>query len=71
MKKHVYKICIFLLTICSLFTFVGVNASSGYTYDHKGNVISSTEGFTVNETPYIYNSMGLTEERSTFPASNI
>jgi len=60
MKKKVFKT---LVLVVAFFLFIGVSSIStfatGYTYDHKGNVIYSTEGFTVNETPYIYSDFGI------------
>ena len=58
MRKTLVRISIFVLTLIVV-GFVAVSASTGYTYDHKGNVIYSTEGFTVNETPYVYLDLGL------------
>ena len=61
-KKNLIKICAFVLSF-----FLGVFVLStdvsavGYTYDHKGKVIYSTDGFTVNQTPYIYSNLGLDE----------
>ena len=61
-KKRLYKICAFVL---ALFVFVGITSldvdAIGYTYNHKGKVIYSTDGFTVNQTPYIYSNLGLDE----------
>lgn len=58
MKKNLFKVCVFILTIMCFYTALSVDAT-GYTYDHNGKVIDSTEGFTVNETPYIYSSLGI------------
>lgn len=61
-KKRLFKICAFVL---ALLVFVGITSldvnAIGYTYDHKGKVIYSTDGFTVNQTPYIYSNLGLDE----------
>ncbi len=61
-KKRIYKICAFVL---ALLVFIGITSldvnAIGYTYDHKGKVIYSTDGFTVNQTPYIYSNLGLDE----------
>lgn len=66
-KKNFIKICTFVMaSILLLFVFsirgkiIDVNAV-GYTYNHKGKVIYSTDGFTVNQTPYIYSNLGLDE----------
>ena len=66
-KKNIIKIFTFVITALLLvFAFsirgkiIDVNAV-GYTYDHKGKVIYSTDGFTVNQTPYIYSNLGLDE----------
>ncbi len=58
MRKTLVRISIFVLTLIVV-SLVVVSAETGYTYDHKGNVIYSTEGFTVNETPYVYLDLGL------------
>lgn len=56
-KKRIYKFLVFTLAILS---FLGlVNVRAGYTYDSKGEPIYSTEGFTVNELPYTYSSLGI------------
>ena len=66
-KKNFIKICTFVMSALLLvFAFsirgniIDVNAV-GYTYNHKGKVIYSTDGFTVNQTPYIYSNLGLDE----------
>lgn len=58
MKKRYFKILSFILAAMCFFTVANVNGL-GYTYDHKGNVIYSTEGLTVNQTPYIYSDLGI------------
>ena len=58
MKKRYIKILSFILALLSFWTVASVNGL-GYTYDHKGNVIYSTEGLTVNQTPYIYSDLGI------------
>ena len=58
MKKKFYKILAFVLAFLSFTTIVSVDGL-GYTYDHKGNVIYSTEGLTVNQTPFIYSDFGI------------
>ena len=48
-KKRLFKICAFVL---ALLVFVGITSldvnAIGYTYDHKGKVIYSTDGFTAS-----------------------
>ena len=61
------KLLILGLFALGLFGIINVNAT-GYTYDHKGKVIYSTEGFTVNQTPYIYETLGI--EAKTFTDAN-
>ena len=56
-NKKLFKITLFALSIFVLLGLVNVNA--GYTYDSNKNPIYSTEGFTVNELPYSYNSLGI------------
>ena len=58
MKKRYFKVLSFVLALMCFFTVANVNGL-GYTYDHKGNVIYSTEGLTVNQTPYIYSDLGI------------
>ena len=61
-KKNVIKICAFVLSIFLCVFMLSLNVDAiGYTYDHKGKVIYSTDGFTVNQTPYIYSNLGLAE----------
>ena len=61
-KKNVIKICAFVLSIFLCVSLLSLNVDAiGYTYDHKGKVIYSTDGFTVNQTPYIYSNLGLAE----------
>ena len=61
-KKNVIKICAFVLSIFLCVFMLSLNVDAiGYTYDHKGKVIYSTDGFTVNQTPYIYSNLGLDE----------
>lgn len=59
----VIKKIVFGLLVC--FTFIvstNVSASTGYTYDSKGNPIYSTEGFTVNSQPLTYTDLGISAE---------
>lgn len=56
-KKHIYKLLVFTLAI--LVSLGMVNVKAGYTYDSKGEPIYSTDGFTVNENPYTYKSLGI------------
>ena len=66
MKKHLYKFLVFTLAILS---FLGaVNVEAGYTYDSKGEPIYSTDGFTVNEAPYTYSSLGIDTTVNPAPA---
>ena len=58
MKKRYIKILSFILALLSFWTVATVDGL-GYTYDHKGNVIYSTEGLTANQTPYIYSDFGI------------
>lgn len=61
-KKNSIKICTFVLSIFLCIFALSLNVDAiGYTYDHKGKVIYSTDGFTVNQTPYIYSNLGLDE----------
>ena len=60
MKKRYIKILSFILALLSFWTVATVDGL-GYTYDHKGNVIYSTEGLTANQTPYIYSDFGIDE----------
>ena len=57
-KKLTIKLLIVALVLLATIGIVNVNAT-GYTYDHKGKVIYSTDGFTVNQTPYIYETLGI------------
>lgn len=66
MKKHLYKFLVFTLAIFVLLGLVNVNA--GYTYDSKGEPIYSTDGFTVNEKPYTYSSLGIDTTVNPAPA---
>lgn len=65
-NKKLYKFVLFALTIFVSLGLVNVNA--GYTYDSKGEPIYSTEGFTVNELPYTYSSLGIASEKDPEPA---
>ena len=66
MKKQLYKFLVFTLAILS---FLGaVNVKAGYTYDSKGEPIYSTDGFTVNEAPYTYSSLGIETPVNPAPA---
>lgn len=66
-KNLTIKFLIVALVLLATFGIVNVKAT-GYTYDHKGKVIYSTEGFTVNQTPYIYETLGI--EAKTFSDAN-
>ena len=66
-KKLTIKLLIVVLVLLATIGIVNVNAT-GYTYDHKGKVIYSTDGFTVNQTPYIYETLGI--EAKTFSDAN-
>ncbi len=66
-KNLILKFLIVALVLLATFGIVNVGAT-GYTYDHKGKVIYSTEGFTVNQTPYIYETLGI--EAKTFSDAN-
>lgn len=66
MKKHLYKFLVFTLAIFVLLGLVNVNA--GYTYDSKGEPIYSTDGFTANEQPYTYSSLGIDTSVNPAPA---
>lgn len=65
-KKQLYKFLVFTLAILVSLGMVNVNA--GYTYDSKKEPIYSTDGFTVNENPYTYNSLGIDYEVTPSPA---
>ena len=66
MKKHLYKFLVFTLAFLA---FLGaVNVKAGYTYDSKGEPIYSTDGFTVNEAPYTYSSLGIETTVNPSPA---
>ena len=61
-KKNIIKFCTFVVSILLAVCIFSLDANAiGYTYDHKGKVIYSTDGFTVNQTPYIYSNLGLDE----------
>ena len=66
-KKLTIKLLIVALVLLATIGIINVNAT-GYTYDHKGKVIYSTDGFTVNQTPYIYETLGI--EAKTFSDAN-
>lgn len=66
-RNTIIKLLMLALFAFSVFGIVNVNAT-GYTYDHKGKVIYSTEGFTVNQTPFIYETLGI--EAKTFTDAN-
>lgn len=57
-RRTLTFILTFALVLVLGFTFISIKGI-GYTYDHGGKVIYSTEGFTVNETPYIYSDLGI------------
>ncbi len=58
MKKKIrFYIIVLLALVC--FTTPHVSAATGYTYNHKSEVIYSAEGFTVNEMPYNYKKLGI------------
>ncbi|MFA6843083.1 MAG: hypothetical protein WCR33_01660 [Bacilli bacterium] len=59
--KTKIKICTFVLAALILTFCVNVDAI-GYTYDHNSEPIYSTEGLVVNQTPYIYSDMGLSDQ---------
>lgn len=56
MKKSI-KILIVFITTLVMITIVNINASVGYTYDHRGDPIYSTAGFTINQTPFLANDL--------------
>lgn len=59
-KKRLFKVLTFVLATILFLAITSADVSAiGYTYDHKGKVIYSTDGFTVNQTPYIYSNLGL------------
>lgn len=58
MKKNI-KILILLLTTLIVTSTVNMKASSGYTYDHKGQPIYSTAGFTINQLPFLATDLGI------------
>ena len=59
-KERLFKILTFVLATILFLVITSADVSAiGYTYDHKGKVIYSTDGFTVNQTPYIYSNLGL------------
>lgn len=66
MKRNC-KFLIVLLTTLIVSTFINVNASVGYTYDHKGEPIYSTTGLTVNQIPYKANDLGIENADFTSP----
>lgn len=61
------KTLIFILTALIILSLINVKAATGYTYDHKGQAIYSTVGFTVNQDPYIFNTLGISKEDFTSP----
>ena len=64
-KKFIYKLAVFTL---SIFVFFGlINVRAGYTYNSKSEPIYSTEGFTVNELPYTYSTLGITDAQAANP----
>jgi len=59
-KNLIKKLLILTIAALAIFGLVNIKVdATGYTYDHKGKVIYSTDGFTVNQTPYIYETLGI------------
>ena len=65
MKKT--KIFIFILSFIITLSLIHVKATTGYTYDHKGQAIYSTIGLTVNQNPYIFSTLGISKDDFTSP----
>ncbi len=66
--KNKIKICICILVALLTITGTQVQAATGYTYDHRGDAIYSTEGLTVNETPYLASTLGLNPDDLNSPS---
>ncbi|MFA5542966.1 MAG: hypothetical protein WC008_00775 [Bacilli bacterium] len=58
MKRN-FKFLIILLATLIVTAGVNVKASSGYTYNHRGEPIYSTTGFTINQLPYLAQDLGI------------
>lgn len=61
------KFLIILLTVVILTACLNVKASTGYTYDHRGQPIYSTTGLTVNQAPYLATNLGIDMSYFTSP----
>lgn len=62
-----FKFLILLMTTLILTGLLNVSASSGYTYDHKGQPIHSATGLTINQLPYLAGNLGLEISEFTAP----
>src|SRR5690554_6173740 len=65
MKK--IKLLIVFVTALVMTTVITLSANTGYTYDHRGEPIYSTVGFTINQTPYLANDLGIESTKFTNP----
>lgn len=61
------KFLIVLLTALIITACINVKASTGYTYDHRGQPIYSTTGLTVNQAPYLATNLGIDMQYFTSP----
>ncbi len=58
MKRN-FKFLIVLLATLIITASMNVKASSGYTYNNKGEPIYSTTGFTINQLPFLATDLGI------------
>jgi len=58
MKKGI-KIFIAIISFLVMATIINVDAAAGFTYDHRGDPIYSTVGFTINQKPYTAMELGI------------
>ena len=62
-----YKYLILILTVLIVTAAFNVEASTGYTYDHRGQPIYSTTGLTVNQAPFLADDLGIKKSDFTSP----
>lgn len=62
-----YKLLILILSVLIFTTAINVEASTGYSYDHRGQPIYSTNGLTVNQAPYLADDLKIPKEIFTSP----
>ncbi|HHU55211.1 MAG TPA: hypothetical protein GXZ48_00775 [Acholeplasmataceae bacterium] len=66
MRKGI-KFLIAIVTFMVTLTAINIKAAVGYTYDHRGDPIYSTVGFTINQKPYTAQDLGIAFDDFTNP----